>query len=626
MGPKEFEMRLGIHTNAPMPQYSRPTILNVDDNEGCRYAVTRILELNDFAVKEARSGAEALAMAKVEQPDLVLLDVNLPDLNGFEVCRRLKAEPATARIPVLHITASYMTPGDMARGLESGSENYLVEPVEPEVLIATINSVLRARRAADSARAMAREWQATFDAISDGVAVVDENGRIRRSNESLAEILGRPVAELIGAEVSRLWENLRAKNQPFAGSIEKPRRQTAEFEYRGKRLHVVVDPMFDELGAAIGAVYIVSDITEKRRLEEQFQEVQKFETIGTLAAGVAHDFNNLLTSIMGNASLMAGDLPQGSPHAEKLDDILRSSQRAADLTKQLLAYSGKGRHFLQKVELSTLVRRIQGLIEAAVPKKVSLDLQLGKQLPRIDADMNQIQQLVLNLVSNAVEAIGDENGAIAIRTGSDTGETVYIEVKDNGCGMDAETRSRIFDPFFTTKFTGRGLGLAAVAGIARGHKAEIRVVTTPGDGSTFRVSFPSAEALPPPPKVEGQTGETVLVVDDEDIVRRIAQASLEMRGYTVVVARNGLEAIREVRKNSSIGVVLLDLTMPVMSGEDAIDEILSERPGIRVIVSTGYDYREATARFSNKPVAGYLQKPYTSRQLAEKVKTVLKRK
>jgi CheY-like chemotaxis protein len=342
---------------------------------------------------------------------------------------------------------------------------------------------------------------------------------------------------------------------------------------------------------------------------------------------VAHDFNNLLTSIMGNASLIAADVPQGSPQAERLDDILRSSQRAADLTKQLLAYSGKGRHFLQKVELSTLVRRIQGLIEAAVPKKLRLDLQLGKQLPRIDADSNQIQQLILNLVSNAVEAIGEENGAITIRTGSDISDAVYIEVKDTGCGMDAETRSKIFDPFFTTKFTGRGLGLAAVSGIARGHKADVRVTSAPGEGSTFRVSFPSSEATALPAVAsEGQAGETVLVVDDEEMVRRIAQASLEIRGYTVVLARNGLEAIREVRKNSSIGLVLLDLTMPVMSGEDAIDEILTERPGIKVIVSTGYDHREAIARFSSKPVAGYLQKPYTSRQLADKVKTVLKKK
>jgi len=610
-----------------MAQYSRPTILNVDDNEGCRYAVTRILELNHFNVKEAATGADALILAKSEQPDLVLLDINLPDLNGFEVCRRLKSEPATARIPVLHITASYLSASDMARGLESGSENYLIEPVEPEVLIATINSVLRARRASESARAMAREWQATFDAISDGVAVVDQNNRIRRLNACLAQILGRPVGELIGIEVSPLWPKLAAHEQPFSRAIESRRRETVEVDYEGKRLQLIVDPMFDDLGVATGAVHIVSDITEKRRLEDQFRESQKFETIGTLAAGVAHDFNNLLTSIMGNASLIASDMPADSPQVSRLEDVLRSSQRAADLTKQLLAYSGKGRHFLQKVELSTLIRRMEGLIEAAAPKKVTIELDLTKKLPRIEADANQVQQLILNFVSNAVEAIGDESGAITIRTGTEAGDKVFVEVGDTGCGMDETTRSKIFDPFFTTKFTGRGLGLAAVAGIARGHNAQVQVKSAPGSGSTFRVSFPSAEAtmVMPPPMPDGDAGNIVLVVDDEDMVRRIAKASLEVRGYEVVLARNGLEAIREVRKNARIGVVLLDLTMPVMAGEEAIDEILTERPGIKVIVSTGYDHQEAIARFSNKPVAGYLQKPYTSRQLADKVKTALKR-
>jgi CheY-like chemotaxis protein len=371
-----------------------------------------------------------------------------------------------------------------------------------------------------------------------------------------------------------------------------------------------------------------SDITEKARLEEQFRESQKFETIGTLAAGVAHDFNNLLTSIMGNASLVSSELPEGSPSQEKLSDVLRSSQRAADLTKQLLAYSGKGRHFMQKLELSAVVRRMQGLIESTVPKRVRLTLELTEALPRIDADVNQVQQLILNLVSNAAEAIGDERGCIEVRTATDTGDTVYVEVRDTGCGMDNETRSKIFDPFFTTKFTGRGLGLAAVAGIARGHKAEIRVTSGVGEGSTFRVTFPSAEPAVEagPETTHPVDGDTILVVDDEDMVRRVAQASLEIRGYQVVMAANGLDAIREVKRNPRIGLVLLDLTMPVMDGEEAIDEILSQRPGIKVIVSTGYDHREAVARFSEKRVAGYLQKPYTSRQLAEKVKTVLKGK
>jgi PAS domain S-box-containing protein len=606
--------------------HTRPTILNVDDNEGCRYAVSRILELNEFTVREAATGAEALRLALVEQPDLVLLDINLPDLNGYEVCRRLKADPATSRIPVLHITASYLTPSDMARGLESGAESYLVEPVEPEVLIATINSVLRARRAAESARAMAREWQATFDAIGDGVAVVDAETRIRRANESLARLAGGAVSELIGMRAEELWQRLSLKEQPYARAVANRRRETVTFDCGPKRLQLTIDPMFDEAGAPAGAVNIVSDITEKARLEEQFRESQKFETIGTLAAGVAHDFNNLLTSIMGNASLVASDLPPESGHHEKLADVLRSSQRAADLTKQLLAYSGKGRNFLQKLDLSTVVRRMQGLIESTASKKMTLAIELTDGLPKIDADATQVQQLILNLVSNAAEAIGEERGRIEVRTGSESRDTVFVEVRDTGCGMDVETRSRIFDPFFTTKFTGRGLGLSAVAGIARGHRAQIQVTSGVGEGSMLRVTFPSAEpvAVPPPPLAEAPVGDTILVVDDEDVIRRVAQASLEIRGYRVVMAANGVDAIREVKKDPRIGVVLLDLTMPVMGGEEAIDEILSQRPEIKVIVSTGYDHREAIARFSAKRVAGYLQKPYTSRQLAEKVQTVLK--
>jgi PAS domain S-box-containing protein len=555
----------------------------------------------------------------------VLQDNNIPDMNGYEVCKRLKAEPATALIPVLHITASYLTPSDMARGLESGAENYLVEPVEPEVLIATINSALRARRAADAARAMAREWQATFDAIGDGLAVVDGEGRIRRANESLARLAGRPVSEIVGMPADELWQQFPLQDRPYAKAVEHRRRESLEFDSGPRRLWLTVDPMFDETGAASGAVNILSDITEKARLEEQFRESQKFETIGTLAAGVAHDFNNLLTSIMGNASLVSAELPEESALRDKLADVLRSSQRAADLTKQLLAYSGKGRHFMQKLELSSVVRRMQGLIESTVPKKVALKLSLAEGLPKVDADANQVQQLVLNLVSNAAEAIGGDRGSIDVRTGAETAESVFIEVRDTGCGMDAETRGKIFDPFFTTKFTGRGLGLAAVAGIARGHKAEIRVTSNPGEGSTFRVTFPSAEPLAEAAPAGGEAaGDTILVVDDEDMVRRVAQASLEIRGYRVVMAANGMEAIREVKSDPRIGLVLLDLTMPVMGGEEAIDQILSERPGMKVIVSTGYDQREAIARFNAKRVAGYLQKPYTSRQLAEKVKTVLK--
>jgi len=605
---------------------SQRTILNVDDDQGGRYALTRMLERNNFRVKEAGTGSEALRIAREEQPDLVLLDVHLPDINGFEVCRMLKAEPATARIPVLHITATYSSGAEMIQGLESGAESYLTEPVEPDVLVATIKTVLRARAFEDAARMMAMEWQSTFDAISDGVAVVGTDGKIQRLNATMAQLLGRPKEELEGAVCYRLWGALPADKQPFFRALQSRRRESIELEVDSRLLTVTVDPMFDETGQPVGAVHIVSDISEQRRLEEQFRESQKFETIGTLAAGVAHDFNNLLTSIMGNASLILSDLPEDSAIRGKLGDVVAASERAAHLTRQLLAYSGKGRHLMQKVRLSELVERTRDLAEAGLPKKVKLVLNLAHDLPRVDADPNQVQQIILNLVSNSAEAIGEDSGLVTITTGSSEGQ-VYLEVCDTGCGMDAETKARVFDPFFSTKFTGRGLGLAAVAGIARSHHASIQVTSAPGAGSTFRVSFPAEPVVLEAPArvVVGGGLTTILVVDDEEMVRRIAQATLEIRGYKVLMATDGLDAIGQVRRHPDISVVLLDLTMPVMGGEEAIDQILEARPGVKVVVSTGYDQREAFARFSRKRVSGFLQKPYTSRQLGEKIESVLGR-
>jgi CheY-like chemotaxis protein len=229
----------------------------------------------------------------------------------------------------------------------------------------------------------------------------------------------------------------------------------------------------------------------------------------------------------------------------------------------------------------------------------------------------------LNLVDNAAEAIGEEIGTITIETGLDPEGGVFLDVADTGCRMDPDTRARIFDPFFTTKFTGRGLGLAAVSGIVRGHKAAIRVTSAPNQGSAFRVSFPCEAAVPtaqPGSAASADSGpHTVLVVDDEEMVRRVAQATLETRGHKVLMANNGLEAIRVAADHAEIAIVLLDLTMPVMGGEEAIDRILAVRPGVKVIVSTGYGHREAAARFGRKNVAGFLQKPYTSKQLADKI-------
>jgi len=591
-----------------MPSDSRPVVLNVGD-EKYRPEVTRILESNGFRVREASGGDEALCVARDEIPDLVLLDSSLPG-SGIEACRVLKADPATSRIPILQISVP-------------------VQPLHTEALLETIRAMLSAHQAEESARKPAREWQATFDAIGDGVALVDAEGRIERLNRSFSR-LAPPPADPSTPGLDTLWAYLPAVREPFAKALETGRREALEIEFAAKLLDISVDPIFDEAGHVTGAVCIASDVSEKRHLEEQFSESQKFETIGTLAAGVAHDFNNLLTGILGNASLILGELPPASPFRDRLDDIVGSSQRAADLTRQLLAYAGKARHYMRRTDLSGMVEGFRNLIESGVPKNVRLSVKLASGLPRIDADASQVEQIVLNLVSNAAEAIGENSGEIHVETRMGEDGAAVLEVRDTGSGMDAETKARIFDPFFTTKFTGRGLGLAAVAGIARTHKASIQVTSAPGRGSAFCVSFPAAEPGPTPrapareTKAQPAAGQiTVLVADDEEVVRRTAEATLQIRGYRVLLACDGREAIEKVQRHPEIDVVLLDFTMPVMSGEEAIDGILNARPDLRVIVSTGYDHREAAARFSEKAVAAYLQKPYTSRQLAEKIASVL---
>ena len=266
---------------------------------------------------------------------------------------------------------------------------------------------------------------------------------------------------------------------------------------------------FVEQGGTPLALALMTDITERKQAEERLRQTQKLESLGLLAGGVAHDFNNLLVGVIGNASLAQELLPPGNPAAELLDGVIKTGEQAAHLTRQMLAYSGKGRFVVEALDLSALIPEIGGLVRPSISKKIALHFDLEEDLPPIEADRGQIQQVFMNLVLNAAEAIGSHDGLISVRTGVQNvddayvrlhpeaaelkpGEYVFLEVRDTGCGMDDATRAKIFDPFFSTKFTGRGLGLAAVAGIVRGHKGAISVTSAPGQGSCFTVLFPAA--------------------------------------------------------------------------------------------------------------------------------------
>lgn len=389
---------------------------------------------------------------------------------------------------------------------------------------------------------------------------------------------------------------------------------------------------------------VLLDVTEQRRREQADAEAHRLEGIGLLAGGIAHEFNNLLTGIIGNATLIAEELPPGSPMAVMAADVLHSAGRAAELTRQLLAYSGKGRFMPRPLDLSEEVGKVASLLEASVPHKVRLLLNLQTGLPRIEADAAQIQQAVVDLVLNAGEAIGEREGTVEVSSGvaaldeeairqrfADAGITpgtyLALEVRDDGSGMDERVQNRIFEPFFSTKFAGRGLGLPAVQGVVRGHRGAIEVKSSPGKGTTVRLFLPALQ--------EAETQETadlsptattatglILVADDEDVVRRVAKSALERRGYGVVLAADGREAVEVFRSMPArITAVLLDMTMPVMNGAEAMAQIRALRPDVPVIATSGYNEAEALRRFG-AGVTAYLQKPFTAAQLAEIVRGV----
>jgi PAS domain S-box-containing protein len=348
----------------------------------------------------------------------------------------------------------------------------------------------------------AAQLRAIVESSDDAIVSIELNGNIASWNRAAEDIFGYTAEEVVGKPISMLTpaERVREEAEMIAligcGGRVKPF-ETVRKRRDGSQIEVAltISPIHNDDGSLAGASYIAGDITERKQFEQRLTQTQKLESLGVLAGGLAHDFNNLLTGIMGNATLA---LQMRTPEAaqERIAEVLRASERAAVLVSQMLAYAGKGAFVLEQVDISQQVREIVPLIRASIARAVEFDLQLKDGLPRIEGDRSQMQQIVMSLIMNAAEAIGDRPGTVVIVTAltvSGGERRVVFEVKDDGCGMDDATRARIFDPFFTTKFTGRGLGLAATLGIIRALHGEISVESALGQGSVFRVVFPLSE-------------------------------------------------------------------------------------------------------------------------------------
>ncbi len=520
---------------------------------------------------------------------------------------------------------------------------------EPLILMA-LEDITERKRAAEA------RYRRLFETARDGIVIVDAiTGEILDINPFTEQLFGRERQELVGRNLLEI-DSIR-DTPDLHGALEQIRqRGVLRFDQfhvstkDGREMELEVIATLYSEGERQAIQLNMRDVSERKKFERELQETQKLEGLGLLAGGIAHDFNNLLTGILGNASLALSETAPDQPMRFRLRAIVEAAERSAFLTRQMLAYAGKGQFVTADIDLGEMVLEISELVRTSIPKPVDLKFDLAPNLPPIEADPAQLQQVVMNLVINGAEAIGeDKAGAVTIRTSlrelspdeaaslfkwepGAPGTYVQLEVIDTGAGMDEATRARIFDPFFTTKFMGRGLGLAAVQGIVRRHRGSISVHSTLGRGTTFRILLPASGREPRRGDKREEdvasipAGSVILVIDDEQVVRKVFNDVLSRRGMKVLTADNGKSGVAMFREhNSIISVVVLDLKMPVMGGEEALPLLRQVNPDVPIILSSGFDEREATKRFSDCKPAGFLQKPYTSQRLISVVAAVLRR-
>ena len=545
-------------------------------------------------------------------------------------------------------------------------DSYLtLDEASGEQVVQAIVMDITARKRAEEALGMSEErMRVLLEAAEDVIFAFDADLRFVFINRVAARMLRTSPVAAVGKSIDEFFTPEQAARQAQAVRqvFESGQAQVADAlptaTPSGERwFSTVLSPIRDVDGQVQTVLGISRDITDKveadrkrAELEQQVRHAQKLESLGILAGGIAHDFNNLLVAVLGNADLALMDLPVESPAVPAVEQIRNAAVRASDLTNQMLAYAGRGRFAVRALDLNLLVEEMIRLVKVSVPKQVSLQFNLCSDLPAVMAEAAQLQQVILNLVTNAAEAVGEADGLIRIRTtefvvepgfltgaviadeGVAPGRYVMVEVTDSGAGMDADTRARIFDPFYTTKFTGRGLGLAAVLGIVRSHSGIIRVESEPGQGATFQVLLPASEQVPEVAVGSGGDllswrGSGRVLVDDEPFVRQVAGDMLCHLGFEVCMAVDGLECMALAEEfTGELRLVLLDMTMPNMNGEETFRALHERWPELPVLLCSGFTEAESTARFEGAGLAGFLQKPFKLAHLIEKLRQVLDRK
>ncbi len=632
-------------------------ILIVDDNAATRYAVRRVLERQGYGVVEAATGTDGLAML-AEQPILALvLDVNLPDMSGFDVVRRLRADDATRLLPVLHVSAASIQNRDLVTGLEAGADAYLVHPVDHDLLLATLRSLLRVRDAEQAMAASEARMRDIFANTAAPIAVLGTSLDVHESNAAFGRLFPAEGAAR-GSFDSQAASGQDAVLEQMRAAIGRDGHWTGILQtVGGRELDIRITPYREP---NLGLMFI-EDITEQRTREREQQarldseiaqrehadsqllQLQKMDALGKLTGGIAHDFNNMLTGIMAGVDLITVSLEQGRPErVPRFAELITSSaQRAAGLTQRMLAFARQQPLDPRACDVNERVRSLEDLLVRTIGEHIGLELHLAPAPMVATVDVNQLENVIINLVINSRDALPEEGGRIRLLTRgfqaagqSDLvdGDYVAVAVEDNGTGIPPELLEKVFDPFFTTKPIGKGtgLGLSMTYGFAKQSGGSVRISSRLGEGTRIELLFPAggqAEAarVEPASLQHAATRQArVLLVDDNDAIRQTLTDILADAGYLVVEAAESQAALAALAGPASFDLLLTDVGLPGMSGRRLADLARQSHPAMPIVFMTGYTSEVVTEGGLLGEGMSLLAKPFSMRDLLEKVRATVR--
>jgi two-component system, cell cycle sensor histidine kinase and response regulator CckA len=605
-------------------------VLLVEDNPGDARLFSELVRDaggGQWTLVQADRLSAALERMKREPFDVLLLDLSLPDADGLETVIRARAE--APKIPIVVLTGH----DDQAlavRAVRAGAQDYLVKGrLDGELLIRSIRYASERGRTVEALERREEHYRSLIEYSMDLISILNLDGTIRYVSPSHERMLGYPLDELVGRNVLSFihpQDKSRVQMALAQGNNGRPVECRVRHSDGSWRMLESFSRDLSHVAGVNGMVVNARDITERKHLEEQLHHSQRLEAVGRLAGGVAHDFNNLLMVITGYSHMLLDGMHPSDPARQDLEQVVKASERATDLTRQLLAFSRRQGVRASLVDLNVLVQEMERMLRRVLGEEIELILRLATELKTVRADPGQIEQVILNMVMNARDAMSS-GGRLLIETRNASQanrEYVTISISDTGIGMDSQVLSRVFEPFFTTKEHGTGLGLATSYGVIKENGGDLRVDSTPGKGTTFHIDLPVTEQTPeelesPAERRAPRGTETILLVEDEDPVRRVVETMLKRHGYQVIASASSKDALAAAERHRGvIHLLITDMVLPGMSGRKMAECLTAGRPDMKVLYVSGYGDAKAQSDVH------FLQKPFSTEELATKIREVLK--